>query len=130
MNFLEEIKAKLGGAWKSVSLNLRDIVSTLLWIIAILFVTQVIAIVGDKVGIDLHDLKSFVFAIGKFAAVVLCGVGYLTHITFRQSLGEHDLNEFLDTWKNVLTPKDRIEWFFKISIAGLIAAALVFAIGV
>jgi hypothetical protein len=35
----------------------------------------------------------------------------------------------MTTWKS-LTPKERLEWFFKISIAGIIAASLLFSIGV
>lgn len=120
---------KLKSIWNSISVNSRDIVSTLVWITLILLTTQIIAIVGNKFGIDLNDVKDFIFAIGKFAAVALCGVGYLTHITFRQSLGAHDTNEFIDTW-NKLEPKERLGWFFKVSIAGIIAAALVFSIGV
>ena len=121
---------KLKSAWGSVAANIRDIVSTTICIIGVLFVTQIITSVGTGLGIDLHDLKSFMFATAKFAFVALCGVGYITHVTFRESLGDHDKNEFMDTWKNVLTPKERFDTFLKISIAGLIAAALVFSIGV
>ncbi len=113
-----------------MAVNVRDIVSTLICIIAILFISNLITIVGDKFGINLHDIKDFVFAIGKFAAVALCGVGYITHITFRDSLGLHDEAEFINTWKNILTPKERLEWFFKVSLVGLIAASIVFSIGV
>ena len=121
---------KMKSLWASISVNGRDIISTMICIVAVLFVTQAIASVGDKLGISLHDLKSFVFAVAKFAFVALCGVGYITHVTFRESLGEHDKNEFMDTWRNVLTAKERFEWFLKVSIAGLIAASIVFSIGV
>ena len=121
---------KLKSVWESVTANIRDITSSAICIIGVLFITQIIASVGTSLGIDLHDIKSFMFAIAKFAFVALCGVGYITHITFRDSLGEHDKNEFMNTWKNVLTPKERFDTFLKISIAGLIAASLVFSIGV
>lgn len=121
---------KLKSAWASVTVNARDIVSTTICIVFVLFLTQIIAAVGDKFGIDFHDLKSFIFAVAKFAFVALCGVGYLTHITFRDSMGECDTNELMATWKNVLTPKERLEWFMKIAMVGLIAAALVFSIGI
>ena len=121
---------KLKNIWSSIAVNARDIVSTTVCIILVLFVTQLIAALGTTLGIDLHDLKSFVFAVAKFAFVALCGVGYLTHVTFRDSMGECDTNELMATWKNVLTPKERLEWFMKIAMVGLIAAALVFSIGV
>ena len=112
--------------WASISVNGRDIISTMICIVAVLFVTQAITSIGDRLGISLHDLKSFVFAVSKFAFVALCGVGYITHVTFRESLGEHDKNEFMDTWRNVLTAKERFEWFLKVSIAGLIVSVLNF----
>ena len=121
---------RLLGIFNSIIANSRDIISTLFWIIAILFITQIISSVGDKFGVDLHNIKDFVFAIGKFAAVALCGVGYITHITFRESLGDHDQNEFMKTWNEVLTPKERLDWFFKMCIAGLISASIIFSIGV
>jgi hypothetical protein len=130
MSILSTIKSKISGAYESLAVNVRDIVSTLFWITLILLITQIIASIGDGLKVDLHDIKSFVFAIGKFAAVTLCGVGYLAHVTFRQSLGSYDLNEFMDTWKYALSPKERLEWFFKVSCVGIIAAAIVFSIGV
>ena len=125
-----KIKTFLGKFWASLAVNARDIVSTTACIVVVLFITQLITTVGMKLGIDLHDLKSFVFAVAKFAFVALCGVGYLTHVTFRDSMGECDTTELMATWKTVLTPKERLEWFLKIAMAGLIAAALVFSIGV
>lgn len=127
---LNSVMKKLKAIYESLSVNARDIFSTLFWITGVLLITQIIAIVGDSLGVDLHDIKDFVFAIGKFAAVALCGVGYLVHVTFRQSLGQFDINKFMETWNTKFTDKEKLEWFFKISIAGLIAAALVFSIGV
>lgn len=127
---MNKVKTFFVKYFKSLTINIRDIVSTLFWIACILFVSEIITSVGGVFGLDLHDLKDFVFAIGKFAAVALCGVGYLTHITYRDSLGEHDEKEFIKTWNEVLTPKERLEWFFKVSLVGLISAALVFSIGV
>ncbi len=127
---MNKIKSFISKYYISLTANIRDIVSTLICIVAILFISNLITIIGDKFGINLHDIKDFVFAIGKFAAVALCGVGYITHITFRDSLGLHDEAEFMNTWKNILTPKERLEWFFKVSLVGLIAAAIVFSIGV
>ena len=124
------IKKFLGSIYHSIAVNIRDIVSTILLITGILFVTNLISVVSLKFGIDISDTKDFVFALGKFAAVALCGVGYLCHITFRQSLGAFDSKEFMSTWKLILTPKERLEWFFRVAIAGLIAAAIVFSIGV
>ena len=127
---ITKLKTMILNVWGSIAVNARDIISTLVWITAVLFVTQVISTTGDKFGIDLHDIKSFVFAIGKFAAVALCGVGYISHITFRDSLGEIDRTEFMTTWKEVLTPKERLDWFFRVVLVGLIAASIVFSIGV
>ena len=102
----DKIVSFFKGVWSSVATNSRDIISTLFWITAVLFVTQLIASVGNACSVDLHDIKNFVFAIGKFAAAALVGVGYISHITFRDSLGQHDQNEFMDTWKNVLKNPD------------------------
>ena len=127
---ITKIKTMLSNIWGSIAINARDIISTLVWITAILFVTQLISTTGDKLGYDLHDIKSFVFAIGKFAAVALLGIGYISHITFRDSLGALDRTEFMNTWNNVLTPKERLDWFFKVVLVGLISASIVFSIGV
>ena len=116
--------------WESVSANGRDIISTLFWIVSVLFITQIISSVGTKVGFDIHELRNFIFAIGKFAAAVLLGIGYLTHLTFAQSLGLFDKEEFMNVWTTVLTPKERLDYFFKMSMVGLAAAALVFSLGV
>ena len=116
--------------WASISINGRDILSTLFWITAIISITQIITSVGNSLNFDLHDLKNFVFAIGKFAAVALLGCGYITHLTFSQSLGEFDRTEFMSTWSNALTPKERLDYFMKIIFIGLVAAAIVFSIGV
>jgi hypothetical protein len=126
----DKIVSFFKGVWTSVAANSRDIISTLFWITAVLFVTQLIASVGNACSVDLHDIKNFVFAIGKFAAATLVGVGYISHITFRDSLGQHDQNEFMETWKNVLTPKERLEWFFKVTLVGLVAAVICFSVGV
>lgn len=129
-NTLNKNMDKFKSFFKSLSVNGRDIISTLIWIVAVLFVAQVIAVVGDKLGVDLSDIKDFVFAIGKFATAALLGVGYLTHITFRQSLGEHDSKDFMTSWHEDFSRKEKTEWFLKICLVGLSVAGVVLAIGV
>ena len=125
-----KLKNKIARFYKSVMLNFRDILSTLIWITLILFIAQIVTITGDKFGIDIHDVRDFVFALGKFSAAILCGVGYISHVTFRDSLGDHDEAEFMNTWNNILTPKERLDWYFRIISVGVIAAAIIFSIGV
>lgn len=127
---IKKVLGNIAQIYQSIAINGRDIISTLLLITGVLFITNLISVIGLHFGIDISETKDFVFALGKFAAVALCGVGYLCHVTFRHSLGEHDRNEFMSTWRLILTPRERLEWFFKVAIAGLIAAALVFSIGV
>jgi hypothetical protein len=115
--------------WNSTTANIRDIIGTLLIIGAILCVTNIVAEVSDKIGVNLDLTRDFVFALGKFAAVALCGVGYLTQVTFHDSLGKFDSDGFMSAWES-LTQGEKLGWFFKVSIAGIIAAALVFSIGV
>lgn len=138
MKILQFVKKAALNVWESVVSvaksfwqNVRDIISTLLFLVGVVFVTQMITVVGQKFGVDIHPVRDFVFAIAKFAAVLLCGVGYLTHVTFRQSLGKFDnSDEFMNVWNNILTPKDRFEWFMKAVGIGIVAAALCFAVGV
>lgn len=120
----------ISALYRSIAINGRDIIATLLLIAGVLFVTNLISTIGTNFGIDISDTKDFIFALGKFGAVTLCGVGYLTQVTFRQSLGKFDSTEFMRTWNSVFTPRERLEWFFKIVMVGIIAAALVFSIGV
>lgn len=129
-NILNNFMNKIKNIFKSIFVNGRDIISTLVCIVAIMFVAQLITLGGDKIGLDLNDIKDFVFAIGKFATAALLGVGYLTHITFRQTFGKHDTDELMNSWKDDFSRKEKTTWFFRATLVGLAVAGLVLSIGV
>jgi hypothetical protein len=123
------MRTKLLNILKSIKLNGRDISVTLIMIVIVLFVANVVAALSAKMGLDLDLTRDFIFAVGKFAAIMLCGVGYLTHITFRGSLGKFDAEQFDQAW-SALPQSDKFGWFMKAVFVGIGAAALVFSIGV
>jgi hypothetical protein len=125
------MKETIKSIYSSIILNWRDLFVTFLVITVILGFTNIVTSISDKCGLNLDDLRDFIFALGKFAAVVLCGVGYLTHVTFRGSLGKFDAKGLMETWNSPeMTDKERFGWFMKTCFVGIIAAALVFSIGV